>query len=102
MSEASDTLRKMAALAAAELFTMTMRRQGWALFHSRTLDVDLVVVDETHRGAAAGTATAPELPHFTLAEFEWIGRTKPPLDRLRAIVDAKREVPGTTIAMDFA
>jgi hypothetical protein len=70
---------------------------GWVCVWSRVLGEELVWVRDEGRGVPAEYAA---LPRFDRAELAVLVAQRASADRLRAIVDVKRAVPGTRVVVD--
>ncbi len=97
LAEADTRIPPAVAAETAATIAATLRDAGWIVVYSAVINCEVIFTRD------AGVVIPDEyasLPRFDLGELAVLAAERPSPDRLRAIVDAKREMPGTRVVRD--
>jgi hypothetical protein len=81
----------------AAIITHALSGDGWVVVWSRMLDLEVAFVRDR---AVEVPAEHTALPRFDWEELAVLVGQRPSPDRLRAMCDVKREMPGTRVVRD--
>jgi hypothetical protein len=81
----------------AATVTAALAGAGWIVVYANMIGEEIVFVRDQAVEVAAEYAG---LPRFDRDELAVLAEQRPSADRLRAIVDVKREAPGTRVVVD--